>query len=95
SEARLHAASAQIGVATANLYPKFNLTGSYGSSATRSRDLFRSATDFWSVGAALAQPIFDGGTLRAQKRAAVAAYDAAAAQYRDTVLGAFQNVAAA
>lgn len=93
SEARLHAASAEIGVATANLYPKFNLTGSYGSSATRTRELFRSASDFWSVGAALAQPIFDGGSLRAQKRAAVAAYDAAAGQYRDTVLGAFQNVA--
>lgn len=93
SEAQLHAASAEIGVATANLYPKFNLTGTYGSSATRSRDLFRSASDFWSLGAALTQPIFDGGSLRAQKRAAVAAFDATAAQYRSTVLGAFQNVA--
>jgi NodT family efflux transporter outer membrane factor (OMF) lipoprotein len=93
SEAQLHQASAEIGVATANLYPQFQLTGTYGSTATRGRDLFRTATNFWSVGAALTQPIFNGGSLRAQQRASVAAFDAAAAQYRSTVLGAFQNVA--
>jgi NodT family efflux transporter outer membrane factor (OMF) lipoprotein len=93
SEAQLHQASAAIGVATANLYPQFQLSGTYGSSALHARDLFRTATNFWSVGAALTQPIFNGGALRAQQRVAVAAYDAAAAQYRSTVLGAFQNVA--
>jgi NodT family efflux transporter outer membrane factor (OMF) lipoprotein len=93
SEELLHQASAQIGVATANLYPQFQLTGTYGSTATRARDLFSTATNFWSVGAALTQPIFNGGSLRAQQRASVAAFDAAAAQYRSTVLGAFQNVA--
>jgi NodT family efflux transporter outer membrane factor (OMF) lipoprotein len=93
SEALLHEASAQIGVATANQYPQFTLNGSYGSSNTKVHDLFASGTTFWSIGAALTQPIFNGGSLSAKKRAAVAAYDQAAAQYRATVLMAFQNVA--
>lgn len=93
SEAQLHQASAAIGVATANLYPQFQLTASYGNNSLRARDLFTGPTTLWSVGAGLAQPLFHGGALRAQQRAAVAAYDAAAAQYRSTVLGAFQNVA--
>ncbi|MGZ5802372.1 MAG: efflux transporter outer membrane subunit [Burkholderiaceae bacterium] len=93
SEALLHEASAQIGVATANQYPQFTLNGSFGSSNTRLKDLFASGTTFWSIGAALTQPIFNGGSLSAKKRAAVAAYDQAAAQYRATVLTAFQNVA--
>ncbi|MGZ3254755.1 MAG: TolC family protein, partial [Burkholderiaceae bacterium] len=61
--------------------------------STRVKDLFGSGTTFWSIGAALTQPIFNGGSLSAKKRAAVAAYDQAAAQYRATVLTAFQNVA--
>ncbi|MFH0129686.1 efflux transporter outer membrane subunit [Variovorax sp. VaC1] len=93
SEAQLHQASAAVGVATANLYPQIQLSGSYGNSATRARDLFSGPTTLWSVGAGLTQPLFNGGALRAQKRAAEAAYDSAAAQYRNTVLGAFQNVA--
>ena len=55
--------------------------------------LFSPGTEFWTIGAALTAPIFDGGTLYHQEQAARAAYDAAAAQYRTTVLGAFQNVA--
>ena len=93
SEALLHEASAQVGVATANQYPQFTLNGSYGSATTKAGSLFDAGTTFWSLGAALTQPIFNGGALSAKRRAAVAAYDQAAAQYRATVLTAFQNVA--
>ncbi|MBI5577445.1 MAG: efflux transporter outer membrane subunit [Deltaproteobacteria bacterium] len=93
AEEVLHAASARIGVATANLYPQITLTGNMGSLATRPQDLFGSGSSIWSVGAGLLQPIFRGGELTAKRRAAIAAYDEAAAQYRETVLLAFQNVA--
>ncbi len=93
SEALLHAASAQVGVATANLYPQLTLSGSYGSEAVKPGTLFSSGTAVWNLGAGLLQPLFHGGELSAKRRAAVAAYDQAAAQYRATVLQAFQNVA--
>lgn len=93
SEEQLHQASAAIGVATAAQYPQFTLSGSYGSSATSFGKLFDAETTAWSLAAGIAQPIFNGGALSAQRRAAEAAYDAAAAQYRATVLTAFQNVA--
>jgi NodT family efflux transporter outer membrane factor (OMF) lipoprotein len=93
SEALLHEASAQIGVATANLYPQITLSGSVGSAALQASKLFGSGSGFWSVAAGLLQPIFNGGALTAKRRAAIAAYDQAAAQYRATVLTAFQNVA--
>lgn len=93
SEAVLHQASAQIGVATANLYPLVNLSANVGWNALSIGNLFNSANLVWSLGAGLTQPIFHGGALNAKKRAAVAAYQAAAAQYRSTVLTAFQNVA--
>jgi NodT family efflux transporter outer membrane factor (OMF) lipoprotein len=93
NESLMHAASAQVGVATANLYPQLNLTGSYGSQAVRTGDLFSGGSAVWSLGAGLLQPLFHGGELTARRRAAVAAYDQAAAQYRSTVLQAFQNVA--
>jgi len=93
SEALFHAACAQVGVATAYLYPQITLTGSYGFSAANAGDLFNSNSVVWNLGAGLLQPIFHGGTLTAKRRAAIAAYDQAAAQYRVTVLQAFQNVA--
>ena len=93
SESLLHAASARIGVATANLYPQITLTGSYGSEASRLRDMFKSGFSVWSIAGGLVQPVFHGGTLTAQRRAAIAAYDQAVAQYQETVLQAFQNVA--
>lgn len=93
SEALLHEASAQIGVATANLYPQITLSGNYGSETIALHQLFGSGTAVWGIGAALLQPIFHGGELVAKRRAAIAAYDQAAAQYRETVLQAFQNVA--
>jgi NodT family efflux transporter outer membrane factor (OMF) lipoprotein len=93
AEALLHHASAQVGVATANLYPRITLSGSYGTQANSTADLFGPATGIWNVGASLLQPLFHGGELTARRRAAVAAYDQTVAQYRDTVLHAFQNVA--
>lgn len=93
SESLMHTASAQVGVATANLYPQISLTGSYGSQAVRTGDLFAGASKVWSLGAGLTQPLFHGGELTAKRRAAIAAYDQASAQYRATVLQAFQNVA--
>jgi NodT family efflux transporter outer membrane factor (OMF) lipoprotein len=93
AEAELHQATAEVGIATANLFPQIALTGSLGSQALHSGDLFSSGTKAWSIGANLLQPIFHGGTLRAEKRAAEAGLDKAAADYRTTVLGAFQNVA--
>jgi NodT family efflux transporter outer membrane factor (OMF) lipoprotein len=93
AEAQLHAATAQVGVATANLLPQLTLTGSLGSSANAMSDLFKSGTNFWSIGAGLSQTLFAGGTLIHRKRAAEAALDQAGAQYRSAVLTAFQNVA--
>jgi NodT family efflux transporter outer membrane factor (OMF) lipoprotein len=93
AEQLFHVASAEVGVATANLYPQITLSGNYGSEATRIASLFGSGTSVWSLGAGLVQPLFHGGTLTARRRAAVAAYEQAGAQYRETVLQAFQNVA--
>jgi NodT family efflux transporter outer membrane factor (OMF) lipoprotein len=93
AEEQLHAASAQIGVATANMLPQLTLNASGGSIATEIGQLFKSGNGFWSIAAGLTQPIFDGGTLLHRRRSAQAAYDEAAAQYRSIVIGAFQNVA--
>lgn len=92
AEATLHQASAQIGVATANLYPQLTLSGSLGSERTSIGDLANSI-NVWNVGLKLMQPLVNGGQLRAKKRSAVAAYDAAAAAYQQTVLQALQQVA--
>ena len=93
AEAELHQATAEVGVATANLYPQISLTGSYGSEALHTGDLFSGGSKAWGIGANLLQPLFHGGTLRAEKRAAEAGLDKAAADYETTVLGAFLNVA--
>ena len=93
AEANLHDASAKIGIAIANRLPNIVLTASAGSTAAAMNQLFTSGTGFWGIGAAATAPIFQGGTLLHQERAAKAAYDEAAEQYRSTVLTAFQNVA--
>lgn len=93
SEALLHAASAQVGVATADLYPRITLTGGAGYESAKFADLFDSSSNIWSLAAGLTQPVFRGGELSAKRRAAVAAYDEASAVYRETVLLAFQDVA--
>jgi NodT family efflux transporter outer membrane factor (OMF) lipoprotein len=93
AEANMHAASAQVGVATANRLPNIQLTANAGSTALAIGEVFKSGTGFWNLGAAVTAPIFQGGTLLHQQRAAKAAYVQAAEQYRSTVLTAFQNVA--
>ena len=92
AEAQWHAANAQVGVAIANRFPKLTLSAGAGSSPTRFNDLFKDATNFWSLGAGVTQPIFEGGSLLHQERAAKAANEQAEAQYRSTVVAAFQNV---
>jgi NodT family efflux transporter outer membrane factor (OMF) lipoprotein len=93
AEAVLHSASAEIGVATANLYPRITLTGSYGFTSNSIGNLFDNGSIVWNFGAGLLQPLFYGGALTAKRRAAIAVYDQALAQYRLTVLQSFQNVA--
>ena len=93
AEANLQAASAQIGVTIANRLPNITLATTAGSTALAVDQLFTPGTGFWSVAGAAAQPIFHGGTLLHRELAAKAAYDQAAAQYRSTVITAFQNVA--
>ncbi|KUY91647.1 ABC transporter permease [Burkholderia territorii] len=92
AEAVLHQASANVGVASANLYPRFSISAGIGSERTRIADIV-SGLNVWNIGLGLTQPIFHGGELRAKKRAAEAAYDAAFASYRETVLLALQQVA--
>jgi len=93
AEAQLHVASAEVGVATAALFPEITLSASSGSAATLIGKLFAAGTGFWSVGANAAQTLFQGGSLLHGKRAAEADYQQAAAQYRGAVINAFQNVA--
>jgi NodT family efflux transporter outer membrane factor (OMF) lipoprotein len=89
----LHAASALVGVAIANRLPVLNLTASGGSQANYFRDLFAPGNGFWTLAASVTEPVFDGGTLLHKARAARAALEVAKAQYRNTTLTAFQNVA--
>jgi len=91
--AQLHSASAMIGVATANRLPAFTLSGNVGSTAATLASLFSPGTAFWALGAGLAQPLFDGGTLKHRERAAELLYEQAGVQYQGVVVTAFQNVA--
>jgi NodT family efflux transporter outer membrane factor (OMF) lipoprotein len=93
AEAQLHAASAQIGIATAQLYPSITLSGGISEAALSNGVLFSPAGLVWSIAAGLTQPVFDGGTRRAERRAALAAFRASAADYQQTVLEAFGQVA--
>lgn len=93
SEALLHVASANIGVATANLFPQFNLTGNYGWQALVPSRLFGTSTNTWSYMLQITQPLFHGGALLAQRRGAIDAFQQSFAEYRQTVLQGFQNVA--
>ena len=89
----MHAANANVGVAIANQLPSFSITGQYGTEALGFTNLFTPATAVWTIAGGITQTLFDGGTLLHKKRAAVAAFNQAAAQYRSTVIKAFQNVA--
>jgi NodT family efflux transporter outer membrane factor (OMF) lipoprotein len=90
--ALLHQATAQIGVATANMLPQITLSASYGQTASRWADIFSPSSNVYSLIGSLTQPIFKGGQLLHQRRAAVAAAQEAAANYQATVVTAFENV---
>ena len=93
AEADLHAATANIGVETAALYPNISLNASLLQSAVHPEDLFSGTSAGWSLGPSVTAPLFHGGTLRAHVRAADAAQRAALAAYQETVLEAFVQVA--
>jgi len=92
AERRVAAANQQIGVARAAFYPVISLGGSAGSQAVAVADLFTSPARLWSVGAQLAETLFDGGKRRAQVKVTQAAYDTTVANYKETVLTGFQQV---
>jgi NodT family efflux transporter outer membrane factor (OMF) lipoprotein len=93
AEENVHSASAQIGVAIANMLPNINITAGAGGAATQMGQLFSAGSGFWNVSGGVTQPLFDGGALLHRTRAARAGYDQAVAQYKSTVDTAFQNVA--
>lgn len=93
AEAQLHSASAQIGVATAAMFPSFTLNVNYGWNSTSLSSLFAANTAFWTMGASLATPLIQGPTLWYQRKAAIDAYQQALANYRQTVLAALAQVA--
>lgn len=92
AEARLHAASAEIGVATAALFPSITLSGTYGVTARSFAHLPDASGKFWSIGPAVNLPLFTGGRLWFERQAAIDAYQQALADYRQTVLSAFAQV---
>jgi outer membrane protein TolC len=93
AEEQLHYASAQVGVAIADMLPQINLLATYGGASTGLSTLLASGNTFWSAGASLSQTLFAGGALWHHKLAADAALDEAGAEYRTVVLTALQNVA--
>ena len=92
-EALVHQASSAVGVATANMLPQLTLTGAFGGESLVYNTLFQPESGIWNIAAGITQPLFQGGTLRAKRSAAIDSYDQSVAQYRLTVLKAFQNVA--
>jgi NodT family efflux transporter outer membrane factor (OMF) lipoprotein len=95
AEAQLHAATAAVGIATANLYPQVTLTASASQQALPATawQLFDRSGTAWSLISGLTAPIFDGGTLRADRRAAIDELHASAERYQQTVLESFGQVA--
>jgi multidrug efflux system outer membrane protein len=92
AESDLHTATAEIGVAVAQMYPDVSLTGTVGTRAIQAKYLAHWSSLFWSVGPSISLPIFEGGALRANVRIAKAQAGQAALQYRSTVLKALQDV---
>jgi NodT family efflux transporter outer membrane factor (OMF) lipoprotein len=93
AEAQLHAASAEIGIATAQLYPQITLSAGVSGSSLDGGTLFSPGGLAWSVAAGITQPVFDGGMREAERQAALAAFKASAADYQQVVLQAFGQVA--
>jgi len=92
AEALMHVASANIGIATAAMFPSFSLSGSYGGASTTLANL-SAVSKFWSFGPTATTPVFQGNSLWYARRAAIDAYQQSQATYRATVLGAFAQVA--
>lgn len=93
AEMALKAAAAEVGVATAQMFPSLSLSASMGKGGFKWATVMSNAGSLWSVAASISQPIFHGGALLAQRRAAQATYEASVEQYKQTVLTAFKNVA--
>jgi NodT family efflux transporter outer membrane factor (OMF) lipoprotein len=91
-EAQVHSATAQIGVATADLYPKFSLTGTLGAQATGSGSLGNANGGFWSLGTGALWPVFNAGRIRANIRLQDAVQQEVLLAYQQTVLTALQDV---
>ena len=93
AEATAHAASANIGVATAAMFPSLTLTGDYRANATPPNAISSVNGRAWSAGASLTAPLFEGGTFWFRRKAAMDTYQQATALYRQTILDAFRQVA--
>ena len=93
AEAQMHVASAKIGVATALMFPSFSLNGTFGTSGTNFGNLTASSGKFWSIGPVATIPLFQGTTLWFGRKAAIDTYQQLRANYRQTVLSAFEQVA--
>ena len=93
AEAALHTASANIGVATAAMYPSLSLSATYGAAGSSLGNIGGTAGRFWSIGPLATIPLFHGGSLKYERQAAIDAYDQTQANYRQTVLVAFEQVA--
>ncbi|WP_439821348.1 efflux transporter outer membrane subunit [Pseudomonas sp. HLG18] len=93
AEAQLHQASAQIGVATAAMFPSFSLSGTYGAAGSYTGSLFAGAGRFWNFGPSIDIPLFQGGRLWYSRQSAIDVYQQAAANYRQVVLESFAQVA--
>jgi multidrug efflux system outer membrane protein len=92
AERQLAAATAQVGVATADLFPKFSLTGDVGLQSVSTGDLFTAGSRFWSVGPTVQWRIFDAGRIRSNIRVQNARQEQALATYEKTVLTSFEDV---
>lgn len=93
AEAALEAAAADVGLATAQLFPSLSLSASMGKGGFAWADALSAGGSIWAIGASLTQPIFHGGQLLAERSAAKERYEAAVLQYKQTVLTAFRDVA--
>jgi len=93
AEAQLHQASAEIGVATAAMFPSITLGGGYGWNSNSVAEMFVPQSHLWNIAAGLTAPLFHGGSLWYQRRAAIDAYEQAFATYRQTALSGLQQVA--
>jgi NodT family efflux transporter outer membrane factor (OMF) lipoprotein len=92
AEALMHVASANIGIATAAMFPSFSLSGTYGGASTTLANL-SAVSKFWSIGPTATTPVFQGNSLWYVRRASIDAYQQSQATYRETVLVAFEQVA--